>query len=345
MYVCTANGEKDPVKIAENKAANHKLKIALQFASDHDRSTYQIMRSPHNIRGPEYAKNSCAFDTKSMELSQMYHQMTDIEKSMFCVGLPILGAINKELHRVLSSSLNDVGSQIVGLKASKKKIQELYFFGGSSWKFNTFTSLDTLIEDMANVGGPRKGPLLSPDEFANEAKNRQDLMVLLFKTIGRCEKAECLLQKQSLPGTVGQDNQRSNIFLAQHFDHKSIQESIDHYFELDRRSYYCQFCKELDTRIITTVKHPLLLHFAIPTSFIGTVSTEISVLEKKYNLLSVEYGNMSHYKCRFKRDDKVYAYDGMVLDGECRLVTSTPSFPPMLHNMYRAAGAWYKRDD
>jgi hypothetical protein len=94
MYVCTADGEKDLVKIAENKAANHKLKIALQFASDHDRSTYQIMRSPHNIRGPEYAKNSCAFDTKSMELSQMYHQMTDIEKSMFCVGLPILGAIN-----------------------------------------------------------------------------------------------------------------------------------------------------------------------------------------------------------------------------------------------------------
>jgi hypothetical protein len=101
----------------------------------------------------------------------------------------------------------------------------------------------------------------------------------------------------------------------------------------------------MDAQIISTVKHPLSLHFAIPTSFIGTISTEINVLEKKYNLLSVEYGNMSHYKCRLKRDNKVYAYDGMNLDGECMLVTSTPSFPPMLDNMYRAAGAWYKRDD
>jgi hypothetical protein len=84
---------------------------------------------------------------------------------------------------------------------------------------------------------------------------------------------------------------------------------------------------------------------SIPTSFLGTVSTELSILGKEYLLFSVEYGNMSHYKCRFLRENKVYEYDGMKPNGGFFLVTSEPSFPPMIADLYRACGIWYIRID
>ena len=63
----------------------------------------------------------------------------------------------------------------------------------------------------------------------------------------------------------------------------------------------------------------------------------------KYDLVTVEYGSKKHFKCRLKRENNVYEYDGMVNDGKCNIVISTPSFPVMLKDMFRACGAWYKR--
>jgi hypothetical protein len=106
---------------------------------------------------------------------------------------------------------------------------------------------------------------------------------------------------------------------------------------------HCPSCNE--NREHVDVVHPLLLHLIVPTSFLGMFSTDITILGKEYNHVSVEYGNMSHYKCRFLRGNKVYEYDGMNEDRGYSLVTSKPSFPPMLQYMYRASGAWFKRVD
>jgi hypothetical protein len=46
---------------------------------------------------------------------------------------------------------------------------------------------------------------------------------------------------------------------------------------------------------------------------------------------------MSHFKCRFLRENKVYEYDGMKTDGGYFLVTSESSIPPMLFNIHRAS--------
>jgi hypothetical protein len=114
---------------------------------------------------------------------------------------------------------------------------------------------------------------------------------------------------------------------------------------VDRNNNHCHCYNELETRKLVALNHPLLFHLSIPTSFTGTISTDLNILGREDNLISVEYGNMSHFKCRFLRDFHVYEYDGMRPDGGCLEVTSKPSFPSMLKYDYRACGAWYTRND
>lgn len=303
----------------------------------------------HNIRGPEYNDNSCAFDTQSMELSQIYQYMNNNEKAMFCQGLPVLGAIYKELHRVLTSSLGDTSSQINGLRAAKDKIKALYFYEGSIWKFNQLTSMDLLIEEVIKKGGPRlrnSGQVLSYEELEQQGVARANMMVLKYRSAGSCQKPECLQIKENSEAIkISTIHRVINMSLLIQLNYNSVQEGINHVFKQSREGYRCQNCNDSETREYEDVEHPFLFHLSIPTSFLGTVSTELSILGKEYLLFSVEYGNMSHYKCRFLRENKVYEYDGMKPNGGFFLVTSEPSFPPMIADLYRACGIWYIRID
>jgi hypothetical protein len=284
-----------------------------------------------------------------MELSQIYQYMNDDEKAMFCLGLPVLGAIFKELHRVLTTSLRYKLLQMRGLQDAKEKIKALYFYEGSRWKYDSFTSMDLLIEEMSKEGGPRlrnSGQVLSYEEIDQQGVARKNMMVLKYRFVGSCQKPECLQIKENSEAIkINEFHRVINLSLLVELGYTSVQDGINHVFKQRREGYRCQNCKVLETREYEGVEHPFLFHLSIPTSFLGTVSTELSILGKEYLIFSVEYGNMSHYKCRFKREGKVYEYDGMNPDGGCCLVTSEPSFPPMIADMYRACGIWYIRID
>jgi hypothetical protein len=335
------------VKLAANVQRNEDLRIAKELASDNDDTTLKKLRGNHKLRGPEYANNSCAYDTLSMEFMNIFEYLNAKEQDIFCKGLPVLGAIFKELDRVLDRNVNNIMSQKSGIAHSKELIKGLYFYEGSTWIFNQFTSLDLILEDIIKNGGPKRdNSPIDPDELNEIADNRFNMFVLKYKTVGSCEKSECLVMKENSESIkIAAIERHINLTLLQSFDYTSIQDGLNHLFGEDRKNHRCRYCNESETRKPVAMNHPVLFHLSIPTSFFGTVSTELTILGEEYNLISVEYGNMSHFKCRFLRDFHVYEYDGMGPDGGCSRLNSKLSFPPMLKHNYRACGAWYTRND
>jgi hypothetical protein len=223
-------------------------------------------------------------------------------------------------------------SSIIKLVAeSKKQFMKQFIYEGSQFKKGEFDSMDKAIDFTISEGG-KKRPI-----------SMGDLMILQVEIQTNCLNPECVCRDHS-----SKEWREGNMALPQKLGVNNVQEGVDFIFDLERKKLPdCSVCAVSQSRVITNIRYPVLLHILFPTSFVGTVSTEINLFDKLYDLVTVAYGNKMHFKCRFKcrREDKVYEYDGMVNEGGCNLVTSTPSFPVMLKNMFRACGAWYIRVD
>lgn len=324
----------------KDRDATDAYTITSRFASNSFQDkVLTIATIHHTVRGYQWANNSCAFDTLFFLQYHLYLLCSESEKILYDTAMPLLGSNFKRQDDFLK--LKDVKKnlmlQLSCIKTVKKNLMNACLgksFLRRTFVEGTFESVDNVLCFFMNLEG----------ESVRVIAAKKALYMTTYSTHTNCIVPEC-------PENGAKHVKDYSLFDQCSLDVKETVQALCIDAEAaEHRMFFCQTCQQQEIRQIDNISTSIFKYIVLPTRFLGTLDLFIVSFGVQYRLVAVSYGNNAHFKGRFVDvDNKVYEYDGMYrtklgkFEGGCRLVDSSPLFPSMLNNMFRACSLWYKK--
>ena len=329
--------QEDNCSFTSPLTAATECKEASKVASTEFKEDHQNDQFKNEIRGAQWARNSCAFDTVMTLLFYMWKALKQDEQLSFAEDLPKTGVIFKALDAT-NGSKN-------GWATAKEAYNSMFFSeykGLTQFQVNLFYSVESVYNHLLNIER-QHGQLVTQESFTIDKRNSVT-----------CSDEYCTLE--NLP----QNSYELEALLLDTpsiiMDEKgfTIQDRIKHLM-LDKWKLSKCSCgkgtKILSNCVIT--RTPLLLYISCAEILSSRddpiIDPSITIMGFNYDLVAVGYGDGTHFTGTFSYGGAAYEYDGCRNSGLCRLMNSEDSpfvFEPKAGSYsYKRTPTilWYKR--
>ena len=180
------------------------------------------------------------------------------------------------------------------------------------------------------------------------ASDNNDCFMFQYVSNRECANTTCLhYSKQE----ISSYSVRCLFFNADVIATQSVSQMIKKYFAELHDNFHCKRCSVVMNQNNVIISSPII----ICISFSGIpIDCEfepvIIVKDETYDLLSVIYLIGRHFRCRFNIDKIPYEYDGMIKDGEFKILEESNPFTGIIKDemgtvvMFAVAMFYTKRE-